>query len=240
MMKVAAYYLIFLPCVVSSFLSPVKTQYSFSIPPSLVTKRARGSTCIFSTNFPTLDQLSKDPFMKQVTYASEFIPFLLDESVQKDLTDMISAQLSHSDGIRGFFVSYLTSEGSSPADAADVPGPVATALKRSSNRKELISLVCMNVIMPTGMITLHKDEEMSRNSAMTSDRGKTIAKYFMNLDDDIMKGQVSAILDAARGKQDGSDDVRYWVSFFEKWGYGEKEIQNIAEAFRDIQLDASA
>jgi hypothetical protein len=31
--------------------------------------------------------------MKQVTYASEFVPLLLDENLQTDLTDMISAQL---------------------------------------------------------------------------------------------------------------------------------------------------
>lgn len=135
-------------------------------------------------------------------------------------------------------MSYLTSEGSSPADTLDVPGPLATALSRSSNRKELISLVCMNVIMPTGMITLHKDEEMSRKSAITADRGKKIAKHLIKLDDE-MKGQVSSILDAANGKQDGSEEVQYWVSFFEKWGYGEQEIQNIAKAFREIELSVT-
>lgn len=146
--------------------------------------------------------------------------------------------LSHSDGIRGFFVSYLSSEGSSPADAVNVPGPLATALNASTNRKELISLACMNVIMPTGMITLHKDEEMSRNSAITAERGKKIAKYLIKLDDN-MKGQVTAILDATNGKLDGSEDVRYWLRFFDKYGYGEQEIQNIAKAFREIEVSTT-
>lgn len=85
----AAVYSIFLPHLVSSFISPTRRTH---LPPPVVTGRER-STCIFSTNFPTLEQLSKDSFMKQVTYASEFVPLLLDENLQTDLTDMISAQL---------------------------------------------------------------------------------------------------------------------------------------------------
>lgn len=137
-------------------------------------------------------------------------------------------------------MSYLSQrEGSSPADAAHVPGPLASALNRSTNRKELISLACMNVIMPTGMITLHKNEEMSRNSAITAERGKKIAKYLMKLDEN-MKAQVTAILDATKnGNQDGSEDVRYWLRFFNKWGYGEQEIQNIAKAFTEIELSTT-
>ena len=39
----------------------------------------------------------------------------------------------------------------------------------------------MNVIMPTGMITMHTDEELSNNSKMTSKRGIIVAKALLEM-----------------------------------------------------------
>jgi len=149
--------------------------------------------------------------MNQVNYASEIVPLLEQETDEKLLTDMISAQLSHSNGIRGFFVSYLTGGDVSVADDENMPQPLRTAIAQNlnANKKELISLSCMNVIMPTGMITMHTDEEMSKNSAKTAARGKIVARAMM--EEDEMKEQCLAILAVATDKTHGCDEKRVKV-----------------------------
>ncbi len=131
-----------------------------------------------------------------------------EQSVDDELlTEAIAAQLSHSDGIRGFFVSYLTG-GDSDIDKKTVPKPLLNAMKQVENQKDLISLACMNVIMPTAMVTMHTDEELSKSSAMTATRGKIVAGALMNSDE--MRRQAMAIVGAASGNVDGceKDDIK--------------------------------
>ena len=110
-----------------------------------------------NNNLPSIVQLSKDTFMKQVEYGSVLTAQLQtfnnsddDDSnlppSSSNLEELLQAQLSHSDGIRGFMVSYLTAE-VSPADQDDIPTPLIQALKaqfRSETaRDDLVSLACM-------------------------------------------------------------------------------------------------
>lgn len=99
---------------------------------------------------PTVEQFEKDPFMKQVQYGSELTRELMrfegrndDEEGMVRLGQLIQAQLSHPDGIRGFMVSYLTAD-ESPADWKSVPPILLQALKRqaNSNPQDLIPLAC--------------------------------------------------------------------------------------------------
>ena len=113
-----------------------------------------------------------------------------------------------------------------------MPLPLSNAIERNENKKELISLACMNVIMPTGMITMHTDEEMAKSSETTAARGKVVAKKL--LAEAEMKKQCAAILRAAQNETVDSEEDKYWVEFFKKWGYGEKEIENIARTFDDL------
>jgi len=170
--------------------------------------------------------------MNQVNYASEIVPLLAKENNHANLTEMISAQLSHSDGIRGFFVAYLTGVGPSPADDETMPLPLSNAIEKNQNKKELISLACMNVIMPTGMITMHTDKEMAKSSETTAARGKVVAKKL--LEEDEMKKQCAVILSVAKNESLDSEEAKYWAEFFKKWGYGEKEVENIASAFDEL------
>ena len=86
--------------------------------------------------------------MKQVNYSFEIVPFLSKsnwdkaQTEDKDLVcELLKAQLSHSDGIRGFFVSYLTGDGTMVADEEDVPLPLVEAMK-AADEKELVPLAC--------------------------------------------------------------------------------------------------
>jgi hypothetical protein len=218
----------------SSGISLSNTSTRLTTPPPR--RIAVQSAALFSTKLPSMEQLSSDSFMNQVNYASEIVPLLEQETDENLLTDMISAQLSHSNGIRGFFVSYLTGGDVSVADDENMPQPLRTAIAQNlnANKKELISLSCMNVIMPTGMITMHTDEEMSKNSAKTAARGKIVARAMM--EEDEMKEQCLAILAVATDKTHGCDEkrVKYWTAFFEKWGYGTKQKEDIAAAFKTL------
>lgn len=92
-------------------------------------------------------QVTNDPFMKQVGHGSMIASALSTEASKENeeqITELLSAQLSHSDGIRGFFVSYLTSsDESEDIDEVDVDVPSAlVAAMGTANKEELIPLGC--------------------------------------------------------------------------------------------------
>jgi hypothetical protein len=85
--------------------------------------------------------------MQQVQYGGELATCLLDKPSDlssDDLKEMLQAQLSHSDGIRGFMVSYLTIENESE-ESFQVPSILVQALQEQakSNPENLIPLACM-------------------------------------------------------------------------------------------------
>lgn len=102
-----------------------------------------------------LPKLSKDPFMKQIGHAEALIELLLssqdddddNQQLQLVLEPLLTAQLSHSDGIRGFFVNYLTA---STSDADDISWPadnpmVPEVLQKAMSKvdpEELVPLAC--------------------------------------------------------------------------------------------------
>jgi hypothetical protein len=103
---------------------------------------SRGQHALFA--LPTIEQLSNDPFMKQVQYGSELTGELMNnDNPNDDLGESIRAQLSHSAGIRGFMVSYLTAD-TTPADDQEVPSVLLDALKSQAEKdpEDLISLAC--------------------------------------------------------------------------------------------------
>ncbi len=67
--------------------------------------------------------------MKQVQHGMELTnELLLNKEEDQDLKECIRAQLSHSDGIRGFMVSYLTAD-QTLADDPQVPNALLQALQ---------------------------------------------------------------------------------------------------------------
>lgn len=80
--------------------------------------------------------------MSQVSHAANLVQEISDsDSSDEELTERLVAQLSHSDGIRGFFVTYLTGDEETAADSPTVPPVLANAMTRA-NQNELIPLVC--------------------------------------------------------------------------------------------------
>ena len=84
-----------------------------------------------SPELPTLQQIKSDPFMKQVAYGGILSSYLngldadLNDDVQLDIiSELLMAQLQHKDGIRGFFVAYLTADTPNEIDNSDLDGKV--------------------------------------------------------------------------------------------------------------------
>jgi len=178
--------------------------------------------------------------MKQLSHASNLVPLLNnEESMDHDiLLPLLKAQLSHSDGIRGFFAQYLTGEGTTAAADDEVPSCLVDAMNSVENGDELISLACMNAIMPTAMITMHEDPELSKASKQTARRGKKILKSLLHKTG--TKKQCLAILDVATTSNASSIDEKdknYWEKFFLNWGYEQTQKADIAKAMTEILLE---
>lgn len=217
--------------------------------PSSSLSSSSTSTDAFPSDLPTRAQLASEPFMKQVSYAAEIIPLLGDGGGEvgatarddAQLTELLSAQLSHSDGIRGFFVSYLTVDGAA-ADADDVPVPLREAMA-GADPKELVPLACMNLIMPTAMITMHEDPELSASSARTAKRGAKVLGAILNTDSGAaVQKNCAAIYSVATGDTEvgdanvaKDDKLEYWSEFCMKWGYGPKQLKDIAESVSEFR-----
>ena len=100
------------------------------------------SSPLMASTLPTIEQLAKDPFMKQVEHGFTLTSNLCFD--EPDIQDYLQAQLSHSDGIRGFMVSYLTAD-ESPADQPEIPRALWEALQtqmESDAADDLVSLTC--------------------------------------------------------------------------------------------------
>eukprot|EP00956_Cyclotella_meneghiniana_P039742 scaffold178271_cov36-Cyclotella_meneghiniana.AAC.1 len=120
--------------------------------------------------------------MKQLGHTSRLIPLLHEETSQvskSDLSELLNKQLSHSEGIRGFFAVYLTSPESLEAD--DVPSVLVEAV-RGANAEIMVPLACMNVVMPTAMSILHQDAELKECAAKTAENGKKILRLLKGHD----------------------------------------------------------
>lgn len=193
---------------------------------------------------PTVEELGTDGFMKQLQHSQRIVPLLSSNSagahanIDVDIVDRLKAQLKHSDGIRGFFVTYLTLEGDqTTADQDAVPKALLTAMKECDNQTEIISLACMNVVMPTGMITMHTDKELSRRSHKTAERGERVLKA-LSEQNPLVTEECKAILAVASGSavddRVDSAKVAFWKEFFIKWGYQDIQKRDIAQAMESI------
>jgi len=290
--------------VVEGFTTTTSTtkMWKLSASASTTTAASTASASIASIidNLPDSEELSTAPFMKQVQYGSEMSNALHeltsvtssitkksneeDDGIsthsiekQKNLTTMknlLKAQLSHPDGIRGFMVAYLTNErnldvnndanndnGNDETDSEILLEALQGLLQNlnseieeeeTENREEqssdemLVSLMCMNVVMPTAMISMHKDKKLSVASKVTLIRGTRLLKSAMKFSPSI-ETNVHALLEAttvatttASSSSSSSSLIDYWNDFYEKWGYKEKQKEDIATAMKEILSSSSS
>lgn len=175
--------------------------------------------------------------MTQVSHSELLVPLLKKDSQvleQDEVVARLKAQLSHSDGIRGFFVTYLTGVGdNTPADESSIPQALVAAME-AADPSDLIPLACMNVVMPTGMITMHQDPELSAQSKKTADRASRLLAS-MKTNAEVQK-TCDAILAVATDSQGqvSNESFEYWTKFFKNWGYKDAQKIDIATAIRSV------
>lgn len=192
---------------------------------------------------PTANDVSSDDFMKQLGHASQIIPLLhpqdgdelLTEDESASLLELLSRQLGHSDGIRGFFAVYLTSPESLVDE--DVPSLLADAV-RSADTKVMVPLACMNVIMPTAMSSVHKDAELIESASKTASSGKKILRLLKGNEDVVRNCKaISRVCQGAKGglTENGAEDlIEYWERFFVNYKYEEQQRSDIALAVSEF------
>jgi hypothetical protein len=176
--------------------------------------------------------------MAQVSHSEKLVTLLKEDSqvlAQEEVVARLKAQLSHSDGIRGFFVTYLTGVGDdTPADQSSIPQALVAAME-VADLSELIPLACMNVIMPTGMITMHQDPELSAQSKKTADRGIRFLAS-MKTDAEVQKTceAIIAVATNSQGQEVSNESFEFWTKFFKNWGYEDAQKVDIATAIRSV------
>ena len=188
--------------------------------------------------------------MKQVSYSEEIVSELAKDPNGAEIQEKLTAMLSHADGIRGFFVTYLTLESSALEDDDDEIPPSLFSAMMKANAEDLVPLACMNVVMPTAMITMHQDMELSAQSRITAERGYRVLRALYRNQEyparDAVRENCQAILTVAT--LDGSDAtttttdtqstnndaelITYWSDFMDKWGYKGIQKRDIAQAMK--------
>jgi hypothetical protein len=217
----------------------------------------------FDDLLPDMNELSTAPFMKQVQYGSEMTNALRffssptssfrSDTERNHMKNLLNAQLSHSDGIRGFMVAYLTGERQiqnvdneeeeeEEEDSEILIETVCGLLQKvnADEVEELVSLMCMNVVMPTAMVSMHTDPNLSSASKLTSIRGTKLLKSIMKCSS-LIEDNLNALLEAATITTEetslslsSSSLVDYWNEFYDKWGYEDRQKEDIAATMEEL------
>ena len=208
--------------------------------------RLHASTSSSSSSLPDIRALQTAPFMKQVEYGTQLASLLVDVSNDdtQQLKQSLQAQLSHSDGIRGFMVAYLSGQDGDDDDKIEnvLLEALQDQFRQSDSTEDLVSLMCMNVVMPTAMVTMHEDPSNSANSARTARRGLALLKQVKEESPEFEKNlkaiqKVAQRSSGGESLQQSSDDnalVKTWTDFFDKWGYKEQQAKDIEKAVNDL------
>lgn len=208
--------------------------HCFSTHVNRITRQSFRDSLLKASTLPTIAELASDPFMKQLSHSEALVTLLVENDTSEELQSLLKAQLSHADGIRGFFATYLTHERS--ANNA-VPVVLKQAMESNENHEDLVDLSFMNLIMPTAMVTMHKDPELSSQSRITAERGLLILQALkeMHVTQELVESEYEAILAAATGESHSNRSKKdFWMKFFEKWGYEEAQRKDIAEALQRL------
>eukprot|EP00930_Biecheleria_cincta_P073922 TRINITY_DN61181_c0_g1_i1.p1 TRINITY_DN61181_c0_g1~~TRINITY_DN61181_c0_g1_i1.p1 ORF type:complete len:282 (+),score=66.88 TRINITY_DN61181_c0_g1_i1:39-848(+) len=185
----------------------------------------------------SVDQVRGAGFMESATYAGSLCRALENGQEGEEISERLRAMLSHSDGARGFFVTYLTDPTlETIADASDgLPMLVSDALK-ASDMSTVAPLAVMNVAMPTATALSHKasgDETSAQNSARTARRGGRVLQLLAadSVTLPIVTEKLKACLLAVEAwPEDGNGVDKEWATFLRRWKYDAAQVAAIREA----------
>ena len=206
------------------------------------------TTRLFSTLPPslTVSEVLAADFPRAVKIGELVVKDLhsQDPATVASVEPYLNAMLSSSDGIRGFMVSYLTSDTHTPP--AQIHPLLKASLASSPDAADLISLSLMNFIMPTAMATTYaladkkpadcslesdimagSDASMSATSARTAARGAIVLAEISSLYPEQTETQIAAIqrvCEEGIGPFEDDECAKTWAEFAVKWEYGTDQV----------------
>ncbi len=142
------------------------------------------------------------------------------ELTEVKIEETVTAFVKSENGARGFFVSYLTDEGS----FADHPTEgIIQGLKSES---ELVAeLLVKNLAMSSAMIITHqrnKDEEMAQSSKRVRDRVTNLIQQLQLAETKLKSQQLQHSAKTGEGE---------YKDFLNRWGYDSEQRQVILNSF---------
>lgn len=237
----------FAPCV------PWVTRHTASHRPSLTTaKRTRpiaarvangclrtmamnaGGDSNGSEALPTRDQLLSASFRDSVSHAATIMRGVASE-IPEEKGVLLDAMLSSSNGARGFFVTLLSEEDVTIADADPLPPGLVSLLQRYATSETVADLLVKNLVMSTAMVHYYEaanQSELAGNSARTARRAEAVLRA-AKADGEVGEVTSSVIMSLAREMIDGllheSAASRY-KEFGNKWGYNKSQREAASAA----------
>ncbi len=159
---------------------------------------------------------------------------LLNQMEESQLSDAelgatVSALVNTANGVRGFFVTYLTDS----RPFADTPDPAIIQALQSSP-ETVTEFAIKNLAMSTAMeITHHRNgnSELERQSAQVRDRSTNLLKL---LNCDRLRTEAQAL------HQSILNDSGSYAGFLKKWGYDAEQQQAIATRLETVFPELSA
>jgi hypothetical protein len=141
------------------------------------------------------------------------------ELPQADVSDAIAKLVKTTNGARGFFVTYLTSEGT----LADNPSPaVIQALQSSPDT--VAELLVKNLAMSAAMAVTHRRND-NEEMAQGSDR---VRSRTANLMEQVQLTQVRELSEQLRDSTVTGEGT--YKTFLNRWGYDAEQRQVMREA----------
>ncbi|CAE8584298.1 unnamed protein product [Polarella glacialis] len=188
----------------------------------------------------SVDEVRAASFMASASYAGSLCAALEAGKSGEEYSVRLAAMLAHSDGARGFFVTYLTEPSlETLADSPSGLSPLVVEALRGVDTTVITSLAIMNVAMPTATALAHEangDLELAQNSARTARRGSRVLQVLAN--DQSTGPATRSELDACRAAaaawpETAAGDTQ-WRPFFKRWRYGENQLRAIGEALDQV------
>jgi hypothetical protein len=141
---------------------------------------------------------------------------------QAEIEQAVASLVKTQNGARGFFVTYLTSDGSE----ADRPSPGVIEALRSA--PEIVAeLLVKNLAMSAAMVVYHsrhQSGEMAAGSARVQERSRNFIQILQLPACQTIASQMLASLESAEGE---------YEEFFVRWGYDGEQKLAIGSAVRE-------
>mmetsp|Transcript_4118 Transcript_4118/g.11957 ORF Transcript_4118/g.11957 Transcript_4118/m.11957 type:complete len:228 (-) Transcript_4118:125-808(-) len=182
----------------------------------------------------SVEKVRESSFMGSAAYASSLCGALEAGSDGEEYSARLSAMLGHADGVRGFFVTYLTDPSlKSIADAPEGLSPLVVSALKVADPAVVAPLAVMNLVMPTATGMAHAaagNEDRAAMSRLTASRGSRVLQALAS--DETVGPATRAKMRAARLAADAGAEgaEKEWTSFYARWKYDDPQMEAIREA----------